>query len=75
VQLFNTLRVSLTLEAQVSADLASWTDEMTIGATSGSGSNGSTYTVAENGSAADTIVATVLKASATKKFMRVVVSQ
>jgi autotransporter-associated beta strand protein len=66
---------AVTVKVQVSADLASWTDEMTIGATSGSGSNGSSYTVAENGSAADTIVATVLKASATKKFMRVVVSQ
>jgi autotransporter-associated beta strand protein len=66
---------AVTVKVQVSADLASWTDEMTIGATSGSGSNGSTYTVAENGAAADTIVATVLKASATKKFMRVVVSQ
>jgi len=66
---------AVTVKVQVSADLASWTDEMTIGATSGSGSNGSSYTVAENGAAADTIVATVLKASATKKFMRVVVSQ
>jgi hypothetical protein len=57
---------SVTVKVQTSPDLATWTDFMTIGAVSGSG-----YTVAENAANADTIVVTIPKAAATKKFARV----
>jgi autotransporter-associated beta strand protein len=56
----------VTVKVQTSPDLVTWTDFATIGATDGSG-----YTVAENAAAADTIVVTIPKAAATKKFARV----
>jgi autotransporter-associated beta strand protein len=56
----------VTVKVQTSPDLVTWTNFATIGATSGSG-----YTVAENAAAADTIVVTIPKAAATKKFARV----
>ena len=60
------------VKVQVSTDLATWNtaDDITIGATSGSGSNSATYTVTENGSADDDVVVTIPKSSATKKFVR-----
>ena len=56
----------VTVKVQTSPDLLIWTDFATIGATDGSG-----YTVAENAAAADTIVVTIPKGVATKKFARV----
>ena len=56
----------VTVKVQTSPDLVTWTDFATIGAIDGSG-----YTVAENVAAADTIVVTIPKAAATKKFARV----
>ena len=56
----------VTVKVQTSADLVNWTNFATIGAVSGSG-----YTVAENGAAADTIVVTIPKAGAIRKFARV----
>ncbi len=60
------------VKVQVSVDLATWNtaDDITIGATSGSGPNSATYTVTENGSADDDVVVTIPKSSATKKFVR-----
>jgi len=60
------------VKVQESTDLATWNtaDDITIGATSGSGSNSATYTVTENGSADDDVVVTIPKSSATKKFVR-----
>ena len=53
------------VRVQVSADLATWNpaDEITIGATGGSGPNGATYTVDETGDF-DTVVVTIPKNSA-----------
>lgn len=58
---------------QVSADLGTWNpaDDIAIGATNGSGPNGTTYTVAENGSAADSVIVTIPKNSSTKLFTRI----
>jgi autotransporter-associated beta strand protein len=56
----------VTVKVQTSADLVNWTNFATIGAVSGSG-----YTVAENGVAADTIIVTIPKAAAIRKFARV----
>lgn len=58
---------------QVTADLAIWNpaDDISIGATDGSGPNGATYSVAENGSAADAVVVTIPKNSSTKMFARI----
>ncbi|MCX8494973.1 MAG: putative Ig domain-containing protein [Akkermansiaceae bacterium] len=60
------------VKVQVSADLATWNtaDDITIGATSGNGANGSSYTVTENGSADDDVVVSIPKSNATKKFVR-----
>jgi autotransporter-associated beta strand protein len=60
------------VKVQVSADLTTWSpaDDIIIGDTDGSGPNGVTYTVAENGSAPDTVVVTIPKNSATEKFVR-----
>jgi autotransporter-associated beta strand protein len=63
------LAPAVTVKVQTSPDLVTWTDFATIGATDGSG-----YTVAENAAAADTIVVTIPKAAATRKFARVVAS-
>jgi hypothetical protein len=62
------------VKVQVSSDLVVWNpaDDITIGPISGTGPNGATYTVTENGAAADTIVVTIPKAAAMKKFARVV---
>ena len=62
------------VKVQVSSNLVVWNpaDDITIGATSGTGPNGVTYTVTENGAAADTIVVTIPKAAAPVKFARVV---
>ncbi len=61
------------VNVKVSADLGIWNpaDDITIGGSNGSGPNGVTYTVAENGAAADTIVVTIPKNSAARKFVRV----
>ena len=56
----------VTVKVQTSPDLVTWTNFATIGAIDGSG-----YTVAENAAAADTIVVTIPKAAAAKKFARV----
>jgi fibronectin-binding autotransporter adhesin len=56
----------VTVKVQTSPDLLTWTDFATIGAINGSG-----YTVSENAAAADTIIVTIPKAAATKKFARV----
>jgi hypothetical protein len=56
----------VTVKVQTSPDLVTWTDFATIGAVNGSG-----YTVSENAAAADTIIVTIPKAAATKKFARV----
>jgi autotransporter-associated beta strand protein len=56
----------VTVKVQTSPDLVTWTDFATIGAVNGSG-----YTVSENDVAADTIIVTIPKAAATKKFARV----
>jgi autotransporter-associated beta strand protein len=61
------LAPAVTVKVQTSLDLVTWTDFATIGSTAGSG-----YTVAENSAAADTIVVTIPKAAAAKKFARVV---
>jgi hypothetical protein len=60
------------VKVQVSTDLATWNtaDDITIGATSGNGANGSSYTVTENGSADDDVVVSIPKSNATKKFVR-----
>ncbi|MGL5019133.1 MAG: autotransporter-associated beta strand repeat-containing protein, partial [Luteolibacter sp.] len=58
----------VTVKVQTSSDQVIWADFATIGATSDIPSG---YTVAENGAAADTVVATIPKAAATKKFARV----
>jgi autotransporter-associated beta strand protein len=60
------------VRVQVSADLATWNpaDEITIGASGGTGPNGATYTVDETGDF-DTIVVTIPKNSASTKFARV----
>jgi hypothetical protein len=60
------------VRVQVSADLATWNpaDEITIGATGGSGPNGATYTVDETGDF-DTVVVTIPKNSASTRFARV----
>lgn len=67
------------VKVQISTDLSTWNpaDEITIGATNGSGPNGATYTVAEGPGVdgIDTIVVTIPKAAATKKFARVVATQ
>lgn len=63
------LAPAVTVKVQTSPDLDEWTDFATIGATDGSG-----YTVAENGAAADTIVVTIPRAASTRKFARVVAS-
>jgi autotransporter-associated beta strand protein len=62
----------VTVKVQVSADLATWNpaDEITIGATGGTGPNGATYTVDETGDL-DTVVVTIPKNSANTKFARV----
>ena len=62
------------VKVQVSADLVTWNpaDDIAIGAIDGTGPNGVTYTVAENGGAPDTIMVTIPKGVATKKFARVV---
>lgn len=62
----------VTVKVQVSADLATWNpaDEITIGASGGSGPNGATYTVDETGDL-DTVVVTIPKNSANTKFARV----
>jgi hypothetical protein len=66
----------VTVKVQVSADLVTWnpTDDITIGATDGSGPNGATYTVDDSGTL-DTIVVTIPKNSAVKKFARVIATQ
>jgi autotransporter-associated beta strand protein len=56
----------VTVKVQTSPDLVTWTDFATIGAVNGSG-----YTVTENAAAADTIIVTIPKATASKKFARV----
>jgi fibronectin-binding autotransporter adhesin len=56
----------VTVKVQTSPDLVTWTDFATIGAVNGSG-----YTVSENAAAADTIIVTIPKAAASKKFARV----
>lgn len=60
------------MKVQVSTDLSTWSpaDDIIIGATGGSGPNGATYTVDETGTL-DTIVVTIPKGAATKKFVRV----
>ena len=67
------LAPAVPVKVQVSADLVNWNpaDDITIGATNGSGPNGTTYTVDETGTI-DTIVVTIPKGVATKKFARVV---
>ena len=62
----------IAVKVQASADLATWNpaDDILIGATDGSGPNGSTYTVDETG-VLDTIVVTIPKSSAVRKFVRV----
>ena len=63
---------------QVSNDLVTWNpaDDISIGAgPNGTGPNSVTYTVAENGGAPDTIIVTIPKGAATKKFARVVATQ
>lgn len=66
------LAPATTVKVQVSSDLATWSsaDEITIGSTSGSGPNGSTYTVDETGSS-DKVVVTIPKNGATRRFARV----
>jgi autotransporter-associated beta strand protein len=66
---------SVAVKVQTSTTLGSWTDDTPIGASNGSGPNGITYTVAENGGAADTIVVTIPKGVATRKFARVVATK
>ena len=63
------LAPAVMVKVQTSPDLVTWTDFATIGAT-----DGSSYTIAENATAADSIVVTIPKAAATKKFARVVAS-
>ena len=62
------------VKVQVSADLVTWNpaDDIAIGDIDGTGPNGVTYTVAENGGAPDTIVVTIPKGAASRKFARVV---
>jgi autotransporter-associated beta strand protein len=59
---------------QVTADLAAWNpaDDIVIGATNGSGPNGASYTVSENGLAPDDITVTIPKGSNAKLFARVI---
>ncbi len=60
------------VRVQVSENLMNWSaaDEIVIGPSSGSGPNGATYTVDETG-AIDTVVVTIPKGMALKKFARV----
>jgi len=70
------LAPAIVTKVQVSDDLSNWnspTNDIIIGAVDGSGPNGATYTVAENGTASDTIVVTIPKGAAPKKFARVAV--
>jgi len=64
------------VKVQVSSDLVTWNpaDDITIGAIGGSGPNSATYTVANN-AGMDTIVVTIPKAAAAKKFARVVATE
>lgn len=66
----------VTVKVQVSDDLATWNpaDDITIGAVNGSGPNGASYTVT-NSAGMDTIVVTIPKAAATKKFTRIIATQ
>jgi fibronectin-binding autotransporter adhesin len=67
----------VSVKVQVSGDLISWNsgNDILIGATNGSGPNGATYTVAENGSAPDLITITIPKAAATRKFVRILANE
>lgn len=62
-----------TVKVQVSDDLVTWNpaNDISIGATGGTGPNGATYTVDETGPL-DAIVVTIPKLGAAKKFARVV---
>ena len=69
----------VTVKVQVSGDLSTWNpaNDITIGAVgvlTPIPPTNATYTVAENAAAADTIVVTIPKAAATRKFARVVAS-
>ena len=68
------------VKVQVSNDLFTWNpaDDIAIGNVSNAGpigGTGASYTVAENDAAPDTIVVTIPKGAATKKFARVVATQ
>lgn len=62
-----------TVKVQVSEDLVTWNpaNDITIGATNGTGPNGATYTVNEAGPL-DAIVVTIQKLGAAQKFARIV---
>jgi hypothetical protein len=68
------------VKVQVSDDLVTWdnANDIVIGNIGNAGpigGTGASYTVAENDAAPDTIVVTIPKGAATKKFARVVVTQ
>ncbi len=71
---------AVTVKVQVSDDLASWPtgNDIVIGASTDVGpigGAGASYSVTPNGGAPDTIVVTIPKGAATKKFARVVADQ
>lgn len=68
------------VKVQVSNDLVTWSpaDDIAIGNVGNAGpigGTGASYTVAENGAAPDTIVVTIPKGAAARKFARVVATQ
>lgn len=66
------------VRVQVSGDLLTWNsaDEILIEGTSGSGPNGASYTVTPNsGTHLDSIVVTIPKGAATRKFARILATQ
>jgi len=67
----------VTVTVQISDDLMTWNpaNDVTIGDIDGSGPNGVTYTVVENGSAPDSITVIIPKGAAPKKFARVVATE
>jgi autotransporter-associated beta strand protein len=65
---------AVTARVQVTTNLATWNpaNDIVIGATNGSGPNGATYTVSENGLAPDDITVSIPKGSNAKLFARVI---
>jgi hypothetical protein len=65
------------VKVQTSTNLSAWGDDTMITAIGGSGPNGITYTITESvdPQTLDTVVVTIPKASASRKFVRVVASK